>query len=500
MAGIGFELKKLFRATGVFAITRAYGYASVISAGPMLLGWIFLILIGMIAEAFGMSMPDRMLLNCMISYALMFSAILSGFFSTALTRYIADMIYEDQEEEVLPSLGGALCFMLPMDAVLFGIFLLFADLTPACFVLTLMLSLEQVCAVMMMAYLSALKDYKGIFGGYAAGIGAGLLLALAISLMHDISVTALLFCVVLGYGMMICLHMYLLCTNFPREGKNSFFFLAWIGRYKSLTAVGGATSIALYAPLVIAWYAKLGVQVSGILYCAPEHDLAAIFAFMTSLVTTVNFIVLVEVNFYPEYRRYYDMLNGTGTIGEIRTAHTRMLDVLFRELAYMARRQLYFTAFALSVGESVLELLPLGMTDVSAGYFRILCVGYALYAIGNVFVLMLLYFSDYRDAAWIAVLFAACSIGFSLFSLRFPVRFYGFGFTAAGAVLFLCGLAMLVRYTDNLGYYVLSVQPFYETKKQPFMYRAARKMDAQLAAADARISQRAQKRKAAQHG
>jgi uncharacterized membrane protein len=177
-----------------------------------------------------------------------------------------------------------------------------------------------------------------------------------------------------------------------------------------------------------------------------------------------------------------------------------MLDVLFRELAYMARRQLYFTAFALSVGESILEWLPLGMTDLSAGYFRILCVGYALYAIGNVFVLMLLYFSDYRDAAWTAVLYAVCSIGFSLFSLHFPIRFYGFGFAAAGAVLFLCGLIMLVRYTDNLGYYILSVQPFYETEKKPFLYRTARKMDAQLAAAEERIAQRAaRRRKASQH-
>ena len=38
MAGIGFELKKLFRRKGLFAWLRAYGYAGIICTGPMLLG------------------------------------------------------------------------------------------------------------------------------------------------------------------------------------------------------------------------------------------------------------------------------------------------------------------------------------------------------------------------------------------------------------------------------------------------------------------------------
>lgn len=487
MAGIGFELKKLFRATGLFAKTRAFGYASVISAGPLLLGWIFLILIGVIGQAFGLAYSDRMMLNCLITYALMFSAVLSGIFSTALTRYIADMLYEEREEEILPSLGGALFFLLPIEAVLFGIFLLFADLTPALYVLTLTLCLEQVCAVLMMAYLSVLKDYKGVFGGYAAGIGAGLALALLTGLMQGISVSRLLFCVVFGYGLMICAHMYLLCTSLPKEGTHSFLFLSWIGQYKSLVAVGCGNSVALYAPLLIAWYSKLGEHISGILYCAPDHDVAAIFAFMTSLVTTVNFVVLVEVNFYPEYRNYFDMLNGKGTIGEIRNAHKKMLDVLYRELAYMGQRQLYFTVFALSVGENLLELLPLGMTDLSAGYFRILCVGYAVYAIGNVFLMMLLYFSDYRDAAWVSVLFAVCSVVFSLVSLRFPVWFYGFGFSIAAGVLFVTALLMLVLYTKDLDYHVLSAQPLYEEGGRPALLRLSAKLDENLAAIEEKI-------------
>ena len=43
MAGIGFELKKLFNRRGLFAAFRAYGYAGVVCTGPMLLGAVLLL-------------------------------------------------------------------------------------------------------------------------------------------------------------------------------------------------------------------------------------------------------------------------------------------------------------------------------------------------------------------------------------------------------------------------------------------------------------------------
>ena len=43
LAGIGFELKKLFSRRGLLATFRAYGYAGVITAGPMLLSVLLLL-------------------------------------------------------------------------------------------------------------------------------------------------------------------------------------------------------------------------------------------------------------------------------------------------------------------------------------------------------------------------------------------------------------------------------------------------------------------------
>ena len=79
MAGIGFELKKLFNRQGLFASFRAYGYAGVVCTGPMLLGiciasWRYVIFV----IKTGGSRHSRELLVCMITYTLLFSLTVSS--------------------------------------------------------------------------------------------------------------------------------------------------------------------------------------------------------------------------------------------------------------------------------------------------------------------------------------------------------------------------------------------------------------------------------------
>ena len=69
-----------------------------------------------------------------------------------------------------------------------------------------------------------------------------------------------------------------------------------------LALTGLFTNLGLFAHLVIIWAGPIGVQVKGLFYGAPYHDVPALIAFLTILVTTVNFVVSVEVNFYPRYR------------------------------------------------------------------------------------------------------------------------------------------------------------------------------------------------------
>ena len=128
MAGIGFELKKLFNKKGVLNATKAYGYATVICAGPMLLGVILLLGIMGLCNFFETATHIRELLICMITYTLLASVTITSFFSMVVTRYVADMLFEEKNQAVLPAFWGSTVIMLLVGCVLYGIFLIFSGI------------------------------------------------------------------------------------------------------------------------------------------------------------------------------------------------------------------------------------------------------------------------------------------------------------------------------------------------------------------------------------
>ena len=83
-----------------------------------------------------------------------------------------------------------------------------------------------------------------------------------------------------------------------------------------------------------------------------------------------------------------------------------MLSTLNSELRFCALKQLFVTAAVISLETTVLSALPLGFNNLMHGYFRTLCVGYGLYAVGNTILLILLYFTDYKGAVLASGLFA----------------------------------------------------------------------------------------------
>ena len=112
--------------------------------------------------------------------------------------------------------------------------------------------------------------------------------------------------------------------------------MEWMDKFKELPWIGFFTNIGLFSHLVIMWFSSIGVQVKGLFYGAPYHDVPALIAFMTILITTVNFVVSVEVNFYPKYRNYNSLYSDNGTGRDIVQAEKEMLEVLKTELFYTA--------------------------------------------------------------------------------------------------------------------------------------------------------------------
>ena len=260
----------------------------------------------------------------------------------------------------------------------------------------------------------------------------------------------------------------LLYQYFPSGNVSAFFFLRWVDQFLPLAFYGSFYQYRIVCASGDHVDGTTAGKVQGLFVGAPYHDVPALIAFLTILVTTVNFVVSVEVNFYPKYRNYYSLFNDKGAIGDIKQAGKEMRKVLNMELKYTALKQLLTTALVISVGGILLEYLPLGFNDLMEGYFRTLCVGYGLYAVANTMLLLLLYFTDYKGALWSSGIFAAGTSVFTIISLFFPQVYYGFGFLAGCVAFFLFSVLRLDYYTKRLPYYILSVQPVVQEEKQVY--------------------------------
>ena len=466
MAGIGFELKKLFDKKGILNSVKAYGYATVICSGPMLLGVVLLLGIMTLCDFSGIDFHSKELLICMITYTLLASIMTTAFFSMVITRFTADMLYEEKKSAVLPSFWGSSALMMTVGSVLWVLFLMFSGANLVCSILMFIFFNEMIIVWNAMSYLTAIKDYKGIFLSYLVAILVIFVLGFILTLIfRSYVIEMLLLSVTVGYGVMVIWNLTLLHKYFPKSDVGAFVFMDWIDEYLYLALSGLFVNLGMFAHLVIMWFSKIGVKVHGLFYGAPEHDVPALLAFMTTLITTVNFVVSVEVNFYGKYRNHYSLYNDKGTIKDILQAEKEMLDTLKTETLYTAIKQLLCTAFFIAAGGFILDFLPLGLSEMSRGYFRTLCVGYGLYAVGNMTMLILLYFTDYKGAFFATGIFAGGSVLFSVISLFLPQVYYGFGFLIASLIFFIVAVLRLDYFTKRLPYYILAVQPLVSEDK-----------------------------------
>lgn len=465
MAGIGFELKKLFNKKGIFALLKAYGYAGIICTGPMILGVALLMGMHTISEIAGLSAAGQDVLTSMITYTLLASMTISNSFGMVVTRYTADCLFEEKEEKVIPSLYGSLILMMSLGAVLFAVFAIFSKLSITELVLLFILLEELIVVWTQMNYLTAIKDYKGILSAFVVALCLGLLSGYVLTcfLKFPIIIT-LIGCVCFAYGMMIIWYHILLRRFFPVERGSRTEFLRNFDKHPALIGCGIAMSVGMYGHLVIMWGSKLGIHIMGPFYSAPQYDVPALMAFLSTLITTINFVTSVEVNFYPKYRNYYSLFNDQGTLADIEQAEKEMRTVLQDELSYNAAKQVFATIIFIVVGTIFLPSFKLGFNSDMLGIYRVLCIGYACYAIGNSVMLMSLYFSDEFGAVLSTSIFAVVSAIATMVVQYLPTRYIGFGFVVGTICFMVVAILRLWYYQRRISYYVLARQPMVDLK------------------------------------
>ncbi|MCL2833126.1 MAG: exopolysaccharide Pel transporter PelG [Treponema sp.] len=474
MAGIGFELNKLFNRKSIVNYIGAYTAAAMVFTGPVLLGIVLLLFVRILSGMGGAVKHEQDIIVVIITYSLIGSMLLNNVFSTTVTRYIADMMYSKKEKRVMPALHGCISSQLAIAALIWGPFMIFSGAGPVYSFMGFILFCELVAVWTLISFISAVKDYIRIIIIFAAGVGSAILAGLVLVLLTPFdTIASMLVSVYIGYGVMVFGYYDTLKRYFPESEGGAFKFVEYFFLNPQLSGIGLGLSIGTFSHFLVVWLSPFGERIIGNFFSAPMYDVPALFAFITTLITTINFSTTTEVYFYPAYRNYYNLLNTNGSLQAIELAERDMLRILRRELLYLIFKQFVVTLLVCSIGSAFLgESSFAGFNATSRGLFRVLSVGYGIFASANGILMFLFYFTSYKFSLVSTSLFAAGTLGFSLFFLLTDanISLYGFSIMGGAVLMYISALFFLWYYTRKLQYHIYSKQPLLAEAKHGKLY------------------------------
>ncbi|WP_166242808.1 exopolysaccharide Pel transporter PelG [Paenibacillus turpanensis] len=469
MAGVGFELKKLFREQGLLSLVKAYAFSSITTVGPMILCVLMMLTMQWMMQISDTPFLQRELFLATTVYCFIFSVLLTGGLSMLLNRFLADMLFLKKYEHLLSSLYGAIAVALPVGSI--GAWLFLRDL-PASFgykVTAYIFFSELTILWVQSVYLSALKDYTRIVRGFFIGVSIALIGAWFMIQYTDMEeVTAALAMIDLGFFVVLLLSARYFETVFPsRDSRISFQFLSYFKKYPALFFIGTFFYSGVYIHSFVYWMGSEGIRVADKFAISPFYDTPVFYAYLTVIPTLVTFVVSVETSFYEKYRDYYSLINNGGTWIDIATARKAMQRSLVHEVSYMMEVQLLFTVLSIALGFKLLPILGFSMQQLDT--FTILVLGYYLFIIAFVLMLIMLYFDDRKGVLAISGLFVLLNAAFSYWTME--IGFHGLGMFIASFLVLVASLTRLFIYINKIDYYTFCNQPIAMKPRKPLWER-----------------------------
>lgn len=479
MAGIGFSINKLVKEKNFSSKPRAFAYAAIVTIGPLLFGELVLVAVYALTNFSKVIVADRNLIVAIITYGLLASLIINGASSLVISRYLSDKLYAKKIGDILTTYWGSQLFLLTVGGLIYGIFIIFSGIGIFYSVLAWLLFCELLLSWNALNFLTILRDYQGLFKSFSLTIVTTCAMGGIFFLIGMAPVAASIGGMIMGYASFFIQTTQLLYRQFSGRihFKRLFSFLDYFDEFWKLSVIGLSTQLGLLGHVILIWFSPIGQKVKGLFYIAPYYDLTIFLASLSMLATIISFTIFLEVDFFKIYRKYYQSLDKGATLNQIKKIETDMIDCLKNGLRKASWIQTIVTLLSISVGTAILNNLPLGFNSTMGGYFRILCVAYAIYGIANILSLSSMYFGNVEGSFQSGIVFVLITLLMTVAVMFINDLFYGFGFLIGSAVYFILVWWQLEKTTSNVLYQILGKQPIIQQTHQGFFNRLSKTLN-----------------------
>lgn len=479
MAGVGFELKKLFKSKeGYIDSIKAYSISAIVTEGPMILCIIMLLALRQLIVSFKGAYLDRDIFVITITYTMIFSMIFSNTVNLFISRYISDCIYQRRFDEILSAFYGTVTLLLLLGGTVSGIFLITLELDAIYKIIMFIQFNIVMISWVQLTFLSALKKYNKILLGFFVAVIVAILLALGLMFAGINPLLAALLSSTTGYFIIITFFMIEIVSYYPKGNINMFKIIGAVDQYKILLLIGLFMTLGLFGHNFLMWFGKYSQLVLNKLRYCMLYDVPTFYGSMSIIFMLVIFTVSLETNFYTKFSEYFNAILYGGRYKDMQSAYENMTEVLMKEILKMCQIQIFFTIGICIFGVTYLQMV--GMDSNMAEIFRILVFGYYFYGIERSIVIILLYFDDREGALLVNVVFLVTSIVFSMFFNSLGLDYYGVGFLVSTFATAVIAMLRLKVYLNDIDYNIFCKQPIFAQSNRGAFTRLAEKLNSDI--------------------
>ncbi len=464
MAGIGFELKKIFTDEDVpFNNLKAIIFSTIVSVGPWIITATSLNIMIWISNSIQLSRAKQTIFMSSVFYAFIFSQILTSLFQYIITRYISDCVFQKKIKKIRSAYLGSIKLVAIVAFFVSFLFIRSATLSVPYQLSFIFLFVFMNLSWITMIFISLLKKYRFlIFSFFLGNLISTILgfyfLKYPIHFFQEEPIFWMLF----SYGVGIFINFFLTSSYilrvFSGEKGNNFEFLIYLKGYFSLVIIGFLYTLGVWGHVFMNWIVGDSYFIGGVFLVSPLYEVAIFYCYCISIPTIVYFTVFLETKFLPVYKEYYRKICKTGTYEEIQDTLKKMEKTLYNDILYIMELQflISFTCILLSNAIFTYFDMDIYLLDI----FRISIFSTYCATFISILITLFLYFDLRMQALKISVFLVLSGFIFTYIFGNFGKLYVGVGFFLSTFLTLGITLLYIPKIFKNLNYNTIFWQNF----------------------------------------
>lgn len=410
MAGIGFDLRRVFFEDKGFPKVSTAATSAFTSSGP----WIFSIFTLSAIKFFiepKMAKEEFDALISLIIYSFIFSMIISSPIANMVTRHLSDVLYEKHFDELVSIfLIAVLITGIPSTLLCISFIYFFTSLKAHLYeILVLFNGLSFLWIAM--TFVSAMRDGKSVTYMFLAGMCVSFF---GLYFYGYESLGSAIFSFAIG----VVLSLFGLYARLVVEFRGEFKFdISWLFT-KSKTIYSVLLSSLLFYgfmwvdKLIYWFYSDKSVMIVEGFFFFPQYDFAIFVAYLMIIPMSAYFMVFVETVFFESLREYLDAIEKHNDIWVIEAKAHSLLLTFFKCIINLA-------IFGVLIGFAFFMLATLflshfGINIESIPLLRICIMSALLLNLLQAVIIFLYYFDYQKEVIYITGFTFILSLLFSL--------------------------------------------------------------------------------------